>query len=175
MINFLFLLDKFKIDGYIIPKNDEYFNEYISPSEDRLKFLSNFSGSAGFAIILKNKKYLFVDGRYSIQAKKQSGKKFKIITIPNKFPKDVIKPKKEIIIGFDPKLHTERELKFLFNISNVKLRPVLTNLIDKIWLGRKKRNPNLSSQFLKGKRELHMIRRFFRLKNLSIKIKVIYY
>ena len=42
MINFLFLLDKFKIDGYIIPKNDEYFNEYISPSEDRLKFLSNF-------------------------------------------------------------------------------------------------------------------------------------
>ena len=95
MINFLFLLDKFKIDGYIIPKNDEYFNEYISPSEDRLKFLSNFSGSAGFAIILKNKKYLFVDGRYSIQAKKQSGKKFKIITIPNKFPKDVIKPKKK--------------------------------------------------------------------------------
>ena len=141
MINFLFLLDKFKIDGYIIPKNDEYFNEYISPSEDRLKFLSNFSGSAGFAIILKNKKYLFVDGRYSIQAKKQSGKKFKIITIPNKFPKDVIKPKKEIIIGFDPKLHTEKELKFLFNISNVKLRPVLTNLIDKIWLGRKKKKP----------------------------------
>ena len=138
MINFLFLLDKFKIDGYIIPKNDEYFNEYISPSEDRLKFLSNFSGSAGFAIILKNKKYLFVDGRYSIQAKKQSGKKFKIITIPNKFPKDVIKPKKEIIIGFDPKLHTEKELKFLFSISNVKLRPVLTNLIDKIWLKRKK-------------------------------------
>ena len=133
--------NQFNIDGYIIPKNDEYFNEYISPSEDRLKFLSNFSGSAGFAIILKNKKYLFVDGRYSIQAKKQSGKKFKIITIPNKFPKDVIKPKKEIIIGFDPKLHTEKELKFLFNISNVKLRPVLTNLIDKIWLGRKKRNP----------------------------------
>ena len=59
MINFLLLLNKFKIDGYIIPKNDEYFNEYISPSEDRLKFLSNFSGSAGFAIILKNKKYLF--------------------------------------------------------------------------------------------------------------------
>ena len=47
--------EKYKIDGYIIPKNDEYFNEYISSSEDRLKFLSNFSGSAGFAIILKNK------------------------------------------------------------------------------------------------------------------------
>ena len=41
------------IDGYIIPKNDEYFNEYVKQSKDRLKFISNFSGSAGFAIILK--------------------------------------------------------------------------------------------------------------------------
>ena len=76
MINFLFLLDKFKIDGYIIPKNDEYFNEYIHPSKDRLNFISNFSGSAGFAIIFKNTNYLFVDGRYTLQAKKESGKKF---------------------------------------------------------------------------------------------------
>ena len=55
------LLKKFKIDGYIVPKNDEYFNEYINASNDRLKFISNFSGSAGFAIILRNKNYLFVD------------------------------------------------------------------------------------------------------------------
>ena len=51
------LLEKYGIDGYIIPKNDEYFNEYVSPSKDRLKFISNFSGSAGFALILKNKNY----------------------------------------------------------------------------------------------------------------------
>jgi len=44
-----------KLDGYLVPKNDEYFNEYVSQSSDRLKFISNFSGSAGFAIILKNK------------------------------------------------------------------------------------------------------------------------
>ena len=62
------LFDKYNIDGYIIPKNDEYFNEYVVPSKDRLKFISNFSGSAGFAIILKNKNFLFVDGRYTIQA-----------------------------------------------------------------------------------------------------------
>ena len=133
MINFLFLLDKFKIDGYIIPKNDEYFNEYISPSEDRLKFLSNFSGSAGFAIILKNKKYLFVDGRYSIQAKKQSGKKFKIITIPNKFPKDVLKFRSRFTVGFDPKLHTENQINFLFRIKNLVLKPINLNLVDLIW------------------------------------------
>ena len=55
MKNFIKLLKKYKIDGYIVPKNDEYFNEFASPSNDRLKFISNFSGSAGFAIILKNK------------------------------------------------------------------------------------------------------------------------
>ena len=49
----------FMIDGYLVPKNDEYFNEYVSQSNDRLKFISNFSGSAGFAIILKKKK-LFI-------------------------------------------------------------------------------------------------------------------
>jgi len=45
----------FMIDGYLVPKNDEYFNEYVNQSSDRLKFISNFSGSAGFAIILKKK------------------------------------------------------------------------------------------------------------------------
>ena len=85
----------FAIDGYLIPKNDEYFNEYVTESKDRLKFISNFSGSAGFAVILKNKNYLFVDGRYTVQARYQSGKKFKIITVPNQFPKDIFKPKKK--------------------------------------------------------------------------------
>ena len=49
----------FMIDGYLVPKNDDYFNEYVSQSSDRLKFISNFSGSAGFALILKKKK-LFI-------------------------------------------------------------------------------------------------------------------
>ena len=83
------------IDGYLVPKNDEYFNEYVSQSNDRLKFISNFSGSAGFAIILKNNNYLFVDGRYTLQARIQSGKNFTIITIPQKLPKDVLKTKKK--------------------------------------------------------------------------------
>ena len=67
------LFKSFMIDGYLVPKNDEYFNEYVHQSSDRLKFISNFSGSAGFAIILKRKNYLFVDGRYTIQARIQSG------------------------------------------------------------------------------------------------------
>ena len=125
------LLKKYKIDGYIVPKNDEYFNEYVSPSKDRLKFISNFSGSAGFAVILKNKNYLFVDGRYTIQAKIQSEKNFKVITIPQKFPKDVLR--KKLRIGFDPKLHNEKQLQFLFGIKNIVLKNIDKNLIDIIW------------------------------------------
>ena len=49
--------NKFGIDGYVVPKNDEFFSEYAA--KDRLKIISNFTGSAGFAIILKKKK-LFV-------------------------------------------------------------------------------------------------------------------
>ena len=128
----------YKLDGYIIPKNDEYFNEYVSKNNDRLKFITDFSGSAGFAIILKNQNYLFVDGRYTIQAQIQSGKSFKIITIPHKFPKDVLKNKKKLKIGFDPKLHNSKQVSFLFNIKNIVLEPVNENLIDIIWSNRPK-------------------------------------
>ena len=132
------ILNKFRLDGYIVPKNDEYFNEYVHSSKDRLKFITNFSGSAGFAIILKNVNYLFVDGRYTVQARYQSGKKFKIITIPNKFPRDILKYKKDIVLGFDPKLHTEKQLNFLFTIKNVKLKPINQNLVDLVWFNKPK-------------------------------------
>ena len=126
------------LDGYLVPKNDEYFNEYVNHSNNRLKFISNFSGSAGFAIILKNTNYLFVDGRYTIQAKIQSGNNFKVITIPKKFPKDVLKSKNKIKIGFDPKLHNEKQLNFLFNFKNIILKPINKNLIDIFWYKKSK-------------------------------------
>jgi len=137
MKSFKRLFKKYNIDGYIVPKNDEFFNEYIYPSNDRLKYISNFSGSAGFAILLKVKNYLFVDGRYTTQANYQSGSKFKIITIPKKFPKDVLKFSKKITLGFDPRLHTEKNLSFLFKSKKIDLRPIYTNLVDKIWFNKK--------------------------------------
>ena len=129
------LLSDHKIDGYIIPKNDEHFNEYIEPSKDRLRYISKFSGSAGFAIIFKNKNYLFVDGRYTLQADLQSGKRFDILTLPNKYPGSIIK--KKYTIGFDPKLHTERGLNILFRKTKCTLKPIEQNLIDKIWKRKK--------------------------------------
>ena len=126
------ILKKEKIDGYFIPKNDQFFEEYTSHSNDRLNYISNFSGSFGYALILKNINYLFVDGRYTQQAFKQSGKFFKIITMPKQMPKDVLK-KKRLVIGFDPKLFTKKNLEIFFNKSNCTLKPLKFNLIDMIW------------------------------------------
>ena len=86
------LLDTKNIDGYIIPKNDEFFSEYSFPN--RLKLISNFSGSAGLAIILKDKNFLFVDGRYTLQASIECGKNFKIHEIPKIRPFDIFKKRK---------------------------------------------------------------------------------
>ena len=126
------VFSKEKIDGYIIPKNDEFFGEYIPDHNDRLKFISNFSGSFGFALILKSKSYLFVDGRYTLQANNQSGKYFKVITIPSKMPNDVLKGKK-LSIGFDPNLFTKKSLSIFFRKNKCKFKPIKNNLIDQIW------------------------------------------
>jgi Xaa-Pro aminopeptidase len=119
------------LDGYIIPKNDAYFSEYSSP--DRLKIFTNFSGSAGFAIILKKENYLFVDGRYTIQAQIQSGKYFKIIEVPQFSTEYILKKtKKKLLLGFDPQLFTNSSLKKKFT-KKFNLLPVTENLVDKIY------------------------------------------
>src|SRR5271167_4707658 len=62
-------LAKRKLDGFIVPRADEHQNEYVPASEDRLGWLTGFSGSAGVAVVLANKAALFVDGRYTIEAR----------------------------------------------------------------------------------------------------------
>ena len=126
------IFNKVRIDGYIVPKNDEYFGEYVSKYNDRLNYISNFSGSFGLGLILKNKNYLFVDGRYTLQAYNQSGKFFKIITFPDKMPSDILRNKK-FSIGFDPRLFTKKTLNIFFGKSNCNFKPLDFNLIDKIW------------------------------------------
>ena len=121
-----------EIDGYIIPKNDKFFSEYAE--NDRLKNISKFTGSAGLAVILKKNNYLFVDGRYTIQAQNESGKNFKIIEIHKKLPSEIIK---NYNLGFDPKLFTSKTMKLYFSGEN-NLIPINQNLIDLIY--KKKKN-----------------------------------
>ena len=121
------LINKNYLDGYVIPKNDEFFSEYAV--KDRLKIISNFSGSAGLAIVLKKKNYLFVDGRYTIQAEQQSGKHFKIIEIHKFLPYKIIK---NLTLGFDPSLFTRNQLNTYFN-NSFTLKPIVNNLIDEVY------------------------------------------
>ena len=129
----------YNLDGYIVPKNDEFFGEYVDEGNDRLNYISSFSGSAGYALILKKKSYLFIDGRYTLQAKKESDKNFKVIEIHRSKPsKILLKIHKKLKIGFDPKLFSEANLISNFKTKNTSLIPIKQNLIDKIWLNRPK-------------------------------------
>jgi Xaa-Pro aminopeptidase len=120
-------LKNYNIDGYIVPKNDEFFSEY--DIKNRLKVISDFDGSAGLAIIMKKKNYLFVDGRYTLQAKQQSGNHYKIIEIHKFMPKNVLK---NVSLGFDPSLFTKKNLNLNFG-NSLKLIPIKNNLIDEIY------------------------------------------
>jgi len=139
------LFNTYNLDGYIIPKNNNFFGEYVSESEDNLKYISNFTGSAGFAVILKNKNYMFVDGRYTIQAGIQSGKEFEICNIPKEYPFIIFK-NKNLNLGFDPKLHTESSINRIFGNNSAKLKPINKNLIDLLW--KRERNSKIKPFYL---------------------------
>ena len=139
------LFNKENIDGYVVPKNDEFFSEFSKI--DRLKIISNFSGSAGYAIILKKKNYLFVDGRYTIQAQIESGKNF-IITEYHKIVNCNLF--KNLTLGINPKLFTSNQIKKFF-LKNNKIKLIKTDLI--------KQN---------SKKKLNNLRPFFSLDELIV-------
>tara|TARA_Y100001936_G_scaffold239740_1_gene273293 strand:- start:298 stop:1992 length:1695 start_codon:yes stop_codon:yes gene_type:complete len=118
--------EKYKIDGYVVPKNDDYFTEYSKIN--RLKIISNFSGSAGLAIILKNKNYLFTDGRYTIQSQSESGKNFIIYGFEKLINCNLFR---NLTLGIDPKLFTKTQIKNYFLKYN-RIKFINKNLIDEI-------------------------------------------
>ena len=124
---------EYDIDGYVVPKNDEFFSEFSS--KDRLKKISGFTGSAGYGVILKNKNLLFVDGRYTIQAKIESGRNFQIVDYIKLFDCKVFKNLK---LGLDPSLFTSKQINIFFSNNKVKL--INKNLIDEIMKYKKKKD-----------------------------------
>ncbi len=168
-------LNKQNCDAYLIPKNDEYFGEYVPKNKDRLKFISGFTGSTGLALILKNKSYLFVDGRYTLQAKKEIYKDFKICEIPKIKPHYILKNlNKEITLGFDPKLFTSNTLKNIISNSLVKIKPINNNLIDAVWKNKTKVNNNkfyILEEKYHGEKYLNKISKI----NKFLKLKDIHY
>ena len=135
---------KYNIDGYIVPKNDDFFTEYSKIN--RLKIISNFSGSAGIAVILKKKNYLFTDGRYTIQSQIESGRDFKILSYDKIINCNLFKKLK---LGIDPKLFTYQQIKKFFLKKN-EIKFINQNLIDEI----EKEKINDNSSFFSLKKEI---------------------
>ena len=131
-----------KYDALLVPREDMFSGEEVPKSEERLKYITNFTGSAGFAIIVSNenlKSAIFSDGRYQLQLKKQVDTKFfdvfngGINEIGN-FLKDNEKYLK--IIAFDPWLLTSIKYETLNKIlksTPLILKATEKNLIDEIW------------------------------------------
>ena len=65
-----------KLDGFIVPHDDEYQNEYIPAYAERLMWISGFSGSAGNAIVFADSAVIFTDGRYTLQVRDQVDEAF---------------------------------------------------------------------------------------------------
>ena len=99
---------KQKIDCYIIPHSDEYLSEYIPPENERLSWITGFTGSAGLAIITHKKGAIFVDGRYTVQVKEQVNSSLYEILHIKENPWDLWVKKNiqsDSKIGYDPRLH----------------------------------------------------------------------
>jgi Xaa-Pro aminopeptidase len=124
------------LDGFVVPHADRHQNEYLPPSEERLAWLTGFTGSAGAAIILADRAVLFIDGRYTLQARDQTDPTLFAIehlveTPPAAWIESNLAAGKRI--GFDPWLHTaegaERLCKACTNVG-VTLVATEPNPID---------------------------------------------
>ena len=132
-------LDQENLSGFVIPRADRHQNEYVAPCDERLAWLTGFSGSAGLAIVLTDKAALFVDGRYTLQAAEQTDTSvFEVVPIADTPPEVWLTANlpSGAALGFDPWLHTadgaERLAKACESV-NAALLPVSSNPIDAIW------------------------------------------
>ena len=131
------------LDAIIVPQTNEFLSEYISLDSERLKWISNFSGSAGLAVIMQKKAILFVDGRYTIQAKKEVNNKFFLVKHISNYKKFLKKNFiNKNIIGIDPRLHSIAEIKSIkkiFDSSNTEIIFFKNNPIDLFWKNKPKK------------------------------------
>lgn len=123
--------------GFLVPRADAHQGEYVAARDERLQWLTGFTGSAGFCIVLPEKAGVFIDGRYRTQVKAQVDLAvFTPVPWPEVKPGDWIKDNLSGgEIGFDPWLHTEDEIAKLrasLEGSGVTLRSC-RNFVDAIW------------------------------------------
>lgn len=128
--------------GFVVPRADEHQGEYVPPSAERLAWLTGFTGSAGAAVILRDKAAVFVDGRYTLQAREQvPGDLYEIRHLPEETPAGWIDANlgEGEVLGYDPWLHTEEGAKRLAEAceqAGAALKPTDGNPLDAVWADR---------------------------------------
>ena len=130
------------LDGFVVPRADRQQNEYLPASEERLAWLTGFTGSAGAAVVLADRAALFADGRYSVQAATEvDGKIFSIEHLVEHPPEQWLEQNlgKGAKLGYDPWLHTSDQVEKLRKAAasaGAELVAVDSNPIDALWRDR---------------------------------------
>jgi Xaa-Pro aminopeptidase len=127
------------LDGFVVPRADRHQNEYVPPSEERLAWLTGFTGSAGVAIVLRETAALFVDGRYMLQAREQVDSAVIAVEHMTESPPEAWLESHLAAgtrLGYDPWLHTVEAAERLAKstaAAGATLVPTEPNAIDVIW------------------------------------------
>ncbi|MBV8088187.1 MAG: aminopeptidase P family protein [Alphaproteobacteria bacterium] len=130
------------LDGFIVPRADEHQGEYVPPRGQRLAWLTGFTGSAGLAVVLRDRAAIFVDGRYTLQAAAQVDTRlFEIHHLIEEPASRWISGAltRGAVLGYDPWLHTPHEVdRFRSGAqkAGAELRAVAENPLDRVWLDR---------------------------------------
>ncbi|WFU43111.1 aminopeptidase P family protein [Bradyrhizobium sp. CB82] len=131
-----------KLTGFVVPRADQQQNEYVAPSEERLAWLTGFTGSAGLAVVLPQEAAVFVDGRYTLQAAKQvDAKAWAVESLIEPPPESWLSAhlKSGDRLGFDPWLHTfaaAERLSAACAKAGAELVAVDSNPVDAVWQDR---------------------------------------
>jgi Xaa-Pro aminopeptidase len=127
------------LDGFLVPHEDEHQNEYLPEANDRLAWATGFTGSAGAAVIMKDKAAVFVDGRYTLQVRDQVDPA--LFEVRDLVEGGVAAYLETALaqgqtIGFDPRLHSPEALDRLKSAAaraGAALKPVTANPLDEAW------------------------------------------
>lgn len=130
------------IQAFIVPHEDEHLGEYTAPTDERLAWLTGFTGSAGVAVILADKAALFVDGRYTVQARQQvSEEQFSVLHLLQDPLSDwlIQQLPANSRVGIDARLHSldwYRKHEQNLSAAQISLHPLAQNPIDQHWSDR---------------------------------------
>ena len=136
------LMDARALDAVLVPRGDEHLGEYVPPSAERLAWLTGFTGSAGLAVILKDRAALFVDGRYTLQAAQQApANAYEIHSLMTEpyavWLRELLGKNRRV--GFDPWLHSAaavQTLKAELALGGIEAVALAANPIDAVWTDR---------------------------------------